>query len=485
MSGINTNLDTDTPTVREAATDLLDLISGHERGWNPADRWDAPTAKAIAVLRGAIAAEGREPQPIADMNWAMEGLGLMKAGEPVLPIHVRAIADAAGRSIELIQGFEMRKRADLHAIRRWVAGDEEREVAEALQAARLLVFAMRDEISPPAVHEAWDTLRKALGPVGDAIAVPPGKREGVWPERSDLVVWLLRLVERRPDFPVEEVEAVISDLKAYSVDEDGERCERASLLIRQLADAMIASERQAVVAGVVAETIRQGGGPVPEDVARLIIAARHVAFDGLFDGTTDEDARAVLRELDQASEAFADRVPWEDEPEERRCRICGCTETTPCEIASPIADGEPLAGYYATRPCGWALLDLCDAPNCIASAGFELIGPGVLRAREPTLIDPGQAGLSAALHAGLKPPFVTRTAPADSEAERLRLEGVVNRYLENAATDAGLDHAISDIPGAVAELAPGWTYTFDQNLANAGVVVPKVTLLKYEPDTPL
>lgn len=45
---------------------------------------------------------------------------------------------------------------------------------------------------------------------------------------------------------------------------------------------------------------------VPADVARLVVAARHVAYDV---ATTDE-----LRELDQASEAFASRVPWDDEP---------------------------------------------------------------------------------------------------------------------------------------------------------------------------
>lgn len=41
----------------------------------------------------------------------------------------------------------------------------------------------------------------------------------------------------------------------------------------------------------------------PADVARLVIAARVVAFER-------RDAEA-LRELDRASEAFASRVPWE------------------------------------------------------------------------------------------------------------------------------------------------------------------------------
>lgn len=48
--------------------------------------------------------------------------------------------------------------------------------------------------------------------------------------------------------------------------------------------------------------------PLPPDVVRLVIAARNVAFE-------DQPSREALKELDEASEAFADRVPWEDEPE--------------------------------------------------------------------------------------------------------------------------------------------------------------------------
>lgn len=47
---------------------------------------------------------------------------------------------------------------------------------------------------------------------------------------------------------------------------------------------------------------------LPADVVRLVIAARVVAF-------TDQGPEAI-KELDKASEAFADRVPWDDEPEE-------------------------------------------------------------------------------------------------------------------------------------------------------------------------
>jgi len=47
---------------------------------------------------------------------------------------------------------------------------------------------------------------------------------------------------------------------------------------------------------------------IPDDVVRLVIAAREVAFDT--SGPTDE----AIKELDAASEAFASRVPWENDP---------------------------------------------------------------------------------------------------------------------------------------------------------------------------
>lgn len=47
---------------------------------------------------------------------------------------------------------------------------------------------------------------------------------------------------------------------------------------------------------------------VPADVARLVVAAREAVFE---DPSPERTA-----ELNAASEAFADRVPWDDEPED-------------------------------------------------------------------------------------------------------------------------------------------------------------------------
>lgn len=60
---------------------------------------------------------------------------------------------------------------------------------------------------------------------------------------------------------------------------------------------------------------------IPQDVIRLVVAARRVAFEDASPG--------AIKELDAASEAFANRVPWEDEPdpsgnEQPTCWHDGC-----------------------------------------------------------------------------------------------------------------------------------------------------------------
>jgi hypothetical protein len=55
------------------------------------------------------------------------------------------------------------------------------------------------------------------------------------------------------------------------------------------------------------EPLRAVRGVAP-DVAELVVAARIVAFE--------DQSQAALDRLDKASEAFADRVPWDDEPAE-------------------------------------------------------------------------------------------------------------------------------------------------------------------------
>lgn len=51
---------------------------------------------------------------------------------------------------------------------------------------------------------------------------------------------------------------------------------------------------------------------LPREVVRLVIAARTIAFND-WDGDSEEWETA-RKELDEASEAFASRVPWDDAP---------------------------------------------------------------------------------------------------------------------------------------------------------------------------
>lgn len=56
-----------------------------------------------------------------------------------------------------------------------------------------------------------------------------------------------------------------------------------------------------------------------------------------------------------------------------KCRICGCTETRACSIATP-GRGGIAPGYTGTRACGWTdeTRTLCDNPNCLAAARAEI-----------------------------------------------------------------------------------------------------------------
>lgn len=57
-------------------------------------------------------------------------------------------------------------------------------------------------------------------------------------------------------------------------------------------------------------TIIEGESGLSPGMRRLVLAAREAAFN---DHIHDEEVR---RELDEASESFAELVPWEDEPDQ-------------------------------------------------------------------------------------------------------------------------------------------------------------------------
>ncbi len=75
-----------------------------------------------------------------------------------------------------------------------------------------------------------------------------------------------------------------------------------------------------------AETVDDLGdsSALPQDVARLVVAARMVAFyhpADLVNLHGDDEDRAAIRELDAASEAFSSRVAWDDDPNDEEDAI--------------------------------------------------------------------------------------------------------------------------------------------------------------------
>ena len=105
------------------------------------------------------------------------------------------------------------------------------------------------------------------------------------------------------------------------------------------------------------------GGAVDDDVRRLVIAARNVAFD--------TPTQSELRALDIASEAFASRVPWDEEPEALATR-----EEAPAEAGEPKYFAAFMAEDGALRAQPQAREDA--RRNGLMSALAIVTDPGII-----------------------------------------------------------------------------------------------------------
>ena len=110
----------------------------------------------------------------------------------------------------------------------------------------------------------------------------------------------LRLVPDNEDAPTNRklARALSNHLEVMVVERSDPSLELTEQSLEEVIDELAAAP---------ASPLPEGGG-VPADVARLVVAARRVAFEN--------PSQAELRELDIASEAFASRVPWDDAPDE-------------------------------------------------------------------------------------------------------------------------------------------------------------------------
>ncbi|KQS55946.1 hypothetical protein ASG17_07800 [Brevundimonas sp. Leaf363] len=94
--------------------------------------------------------------------------------------------------------------------------------------------------------------------------------------------------------PREPTEAMISAFRAWYYQQSRKR--------------IFATNAKKAWSAMISQAPAAGGGGVDPKVRRLVIAARAVAFG-------DNTGAAAIKELDAASEAFAETVPWDDDPE--------------------------------------------------------------------------------------------------------------------------------------------------------------------------
>lgn len=391
MSSDNTQKSQDVVTIREAAEDLVSLIDA-----TPIDMASIPAVKAaLDVTRTAIQAEqDRMFERMPGALWAAEGLKLMAEGKPVAREHIRAIAEAASWAIRTQDLFDERFAQDMMALNLW---------------------------------------RHAHPDSGM-----------VFPERTDLVKWLL-----------DQVEA------------SGSRSdERADEL--------------------------------PDDVRRLVIAARIVTDAGADDPET--------RELFEAVEAFSSRVRYEDEPgdenpnddfpestndklvrtvEAARDILGVFTDEQRALIRDPGAAGLAMnpSGVVATAPNTRDLamrffgLPTSEKREIVEKLGVEVdrSQPSDFERYKHAIIEISKAGKLVELNEA-----ITALDGPGTRHDRDKRREACERAIEKDRR-AGKPMGSADIVPYLVEHAPGWTY--QAHWREDGVVT--IDLLDFDPSAPL
>jgi hypothetical protein len=361
------------PSLRESALNFVravetlasesDGIAGlHQNGdlarWDEllhGGRFSEWLGDAHEQLCGALirdAAAGPDAFSVADTELTLAGIELIKRNAPpgeLTPEHVGAIVEAAEFALALSATFSLRYEADMRAVASWRAAS------------------------------------------GDSLTVP---------DHVDLVVWMLDVLHHRPKLPTtHDVDQLIGSLRTLNTPGTGPVTwirERAAGTLEQLAKAFIALGRRLYAAETVNAQLARG----------LETARRGIAYGTLDESAVERGAKALWEHDGEVSWQHASPASKRStreaaracmagvfgagpEPKPGRCRICGCTEVTACTV-EPAAEGLDLDPGMWSRPCGWAdaTKTLCDAPGCIAAAGFgpvreaEWLPPGVTLAAQ-------------------------------------------------------------------------------------------------------
>lgn len=126
---------------------------------------------------------------------------------------------------------------------------------------------------------------------------------------------------------------------------DGKRARTAGMSnIYRLADTLIAGLNDAQLCGVIMEFAAwDSSWNLKSPEAKETAAAFGVDLQ-----QCARDAKAIVERTAAEAKVFAKPAA----KSERRCRVCGCTETTPCIMA----DGST---------CSWVSADLCSSPRCM------------------------------------------------------------------------------------------------------------------------
>ena len=78
--------------------------------------------------------------------------------------------------------------------------------------------------------------------------------------------------------------------------------------------------------------------------------------------------QATVQQMDEAMQNAALKQ------QERRCRICKCTERNACRVERTIRGKKVITG------CAWIEENLCDSPSCLRKAGFTDLGTAAMLA---------------------------------------------------------------------------------------------------------
>lgn len=170
---------------------------------------DAKAEARLARIDEALAQpEPSRPGELPDLALAEATIEAMRRGEAIEAEGIRALVAAAELGIESVRSFEIRWEADMRAIERWRSSAPSAALTELLAALEPYAGEIMRKADLGPLDEREKRLVRALGqlPAGEQ----GERRELIWPDHADLVVWLMQQLEHEPAWPpVAEVHALL------------------------------------------------------------------------------------------------------------------------------------------------------------------------------------------------------------------------------------------------------------------------------------